>query len=61
MLLKAIGQDEGSPEIRYHLVLALLKIGDTGRAKAELRKVLGSGKPFAQLAEARSLSAKLGP
>jgi putative PEP-CTERM system TPR-repeat lipoprotein len=60
-LLKAVSLDENDPEIRYHLVHALLKIGDNRRAKDELRKVLAAGKPFPQLAEAQQLAGKLGP
>ena len=60
-LMKAVTQDGNNPEIRYHLVKALLKIGDNGRAKAELDTLLRSNKPFPQLAEARELAARLGP
>jgi putative PEP-CTERM system TPR-repeat lipoprotein len=59
-LLKAVGLDESNPEIRYHLVQGLFKIGDERRAREELRTVLASNKPFPQLAEARALAAKLG-
>jgi thioredoxin-like negative regulator of GroEL len=60
-LLKAVALEAGNPEIRYHLAQSMLKIGDTRRAKAELRTVLDSNKPFRQLADARALAAKLGP
>ena len=60
-LLKAVSLDNNTPEIRFHLAQSMLKIGDTRRAKAELRILLESNKPFRQLAEARALAAKLGP
>lgn len=60
-LLKAVTLDANNPEIRYHLVEALMKIGDTRRAKIELKTLLSSNKPFPQMAEARALAARLGP
>jgi putative PEP-CTERM system TPR-repeat lipoprotein len=60
ILLKATELDGTIPEIRYHLVQGLLKIGDTARAKAELARLLQSSRPFPQLAEARVLASKLG-
>ena len=56
----AFALDGENPEIRYHLVQALVKIGDNDRAKAELDTLLRSNKPFPQLGEARSLAARLG-
>jgi putative PEP-CTERM system TPR-repeat lipoprotein len=58
-LLKAVELNGSVPEIRYHLVQALLRIGDNGRAKKELDTLLRSNKDFPQLAEARLLAAKL--
>jgi putative PEP-CTERM system TPR-repeat lipoprotein len=60
-LLKAVELDGSVPEIRYHLVQGLLKIGDSRRAKVELDTLLQSNKPFPQLAEARTLASQLGP
>ena len=60
VLLKAVALDGANPEIRFHLAQALLKVGDTGRARTELRILLAAGKPFPQLEEARALAAKLG-
>ncbi len=59
-LIQAVALDGSNPEIRFHLVQALLKIGDTNRAKSELRTALGSDKPFPQRDEARALLVKLG-
>ena len=59
-LLKAVSLDGNNPEFRYHLVQGLLKVGDTTRAKAELKTLLATGRPFPQLDEARALAVKLG-
>ena len=60
VLTKAVSLDEGNPEIRFHLAQALVKAGDTARARAELKIALASGKNFPQLAEARALMTKIG-
>src|SRR5688572_8028172 len=61
VLTKAVSLDGDNPEIRFHLVQALVKAGDTARARGELKTVLASGKKFAQLEEARALMNRLGP
>lgn len=43
------------PEILWHLAAGLAKSGDHARAKQELEKLLYSGVPFAQKAEAKQL------
>jgi Flp pilus assembly protein TadD len=59
ILRKAVTLDPENGEIRYQYVLALIKIGDRDRARAELSELLSTGKPFPQLAEARTLASKL--
>ena len=59
-LLKAGSLDAGNPEIRFHVAQAMLQIGDTRRARAELQAALESNKPFRQASEARALAARLG-
>ena len=60
VLTKAASMDSENPEIRLHLAQAYAKAGDMARARGELKKVLASGKKFAQMEEARALSTKLG-
>jgi putative PEP-CTERM system TPR-repeat lipoprotein len=59
ILQKAVRLDPDNGEIRYHYVLALIKVGDRERAKAELSQLLSTGKPFPQFAEARNLATEL--
>jgi putative PEP-CTERM system TPR-repeat lipoprotein len=59
-LLNAVALDGADPTIRYHLAQALIKVGDVGRARTELKAVINSGKPFPQLNEAKGLLARLG-
>lgn len=61
VLTKAVSLDGNNPEIRYHLAQALVKAGDTARARTELKVALTSGKTFPKLAEAKALMAKIGP
>ena len=61
IMAKAVSLDTENPEIRYHLVQALARAGDTSRARGELKTLLASGKKFAQLEEARALLQRLGP
>ncbi|MCC7487910.1 MAG: PEP-CTERM system TPR-repeat protein PrsT [Burkholderiales bacterium] len=58
-LLKAVELDPENPEVRYHLVQALVRIGDTRRARAELDVLLGKKPAFPQLAEAQALAGRL--
>ena len=39
-LLNAVALDGADPTIRYHLAQALIKVGDIGRAKSELKTVV---------------------
>lgn len=61
VLTKAVSLDGNNPEIRYHLAQALVRAGDTARARSELKVALASGKSFPKLAEAKALMAKIGP
>ena len=61
MLLKAVSLDANNPEIRYHLAQALAQAGDKARARTELKTIIGSGKTFPQMEEAKALLASLGP
>jgi putative PEP-CTERM system TPR-repeat lipoprotein len=60
ILLQAVALDGKNPEIRYHLAKGLVQTGDKTRARAELKSILSTGKPFAQIDEARALLASLG-
>lgn len=55
ILQKAVSLDPDNPEIRYHLASAFHEQGDNARARKELEIVLGSGKKFPKIEEARSL------
>lgn len=61
VLTKAVSLDGNNPEIRLHLAQALVKAGDTSRARGELKTLLGSGKAFPQENEARALMKQIGP
>jgi putative PEP-CTERM system TPR-repeat lipoprotein len=61
VLTKAVSLAGNNPEIRFHLALALVKAGDTVRARSELKTALASGTTFSQIEEARELMRKLGP
>lgn len=61
ILLQAVALDGKNPEIRYHLAKGLAQAGDKTRARAELKNILSTGKPFAQADEARALLESLGP
>jgi putative PEP-CTERM system TPR-repeat lipoprotein len=60
VLLNAVALEAENPEIRFHLAQALLKVGDTARARSELRTLLATGKPFPQRDEAKALQNRLG-
>ncbi|MGJ9418434.1 XrtA/PEP-CTERM system TPR-repeat protein PrsT [Massilia sp. CMS3.1] len=55
LLQKAAATPAATPEIRYHLAVALHKSGDKTGARKELETLLAQNKPFAQMEEARSL------
>ena len=55
LLQKAVSLAPDMPEIRYHLVQALLKSGDKLTAREELERVLSGGAKFPQEAEAAEL------
>lgn len=55
LLQKAAAAPAATPEIRYHLAVALHKSGDKTGARKELEALLAQNKPFAQMEEARSL------
>ena len=55
LLQKAAATPAATPEIRYHLALALHKSGDKAGARKELETLLAQNKPFAQSEDARSL------
>lgn len=59
-LLDAVALDGADPSIRYHLALALIKVGDVARARSELKTAV-NGKPFAQSDEAKALLLRLQP
>jgi putative PEP-CTERM system TPR-repeat lipoprotein len=60
LLLQAAALDDKNPEIRYHLAKGLVQAGDKTRARAELKSILSTGKPFEQADEARALLTSLG-
>jgi Flp pilus assembly protein TadD len=60
IMFKAVSLAPENTEVRMHLIQALVKAGDTARARAELKTLLSSRKPFPQAEEARSMLARLG-
>jgi tetratricopeptide (TPR) repeat protein len=48
-------RDPKSPEIRYHLAVALAQAGRNKEARAELERALQAGAAFAEAGEARKL------
>jgi putative PEP-CTERM system TPR-repeat lipoprotein len=59
LLQKAATLAPDVADIRYHLAQSLAKTGDKAGAKKELEKLLASGKPFANIEEAKALLKKL--
>ncbi|KQQ87060.1 XrtA/PEP-CTERM system TPR-repeat protein PrsT [Massilia sp. Leaf139] len=55
LLQKAAATPAATPEIRYHLAVALHKSGNKTGARKELETLVAQNQPFAQLEEARSL------
>ena len=55
LLQKASSLAPESAEIRYHLVLGLIKSGDKAKARKELEQLLATGKNFPKVDEARTL------
>jgi putative PEP-CTERM system TPR-repeat lipoprotein len=54
-------RDPKSPEIRYHLAVALAQAGRDKEARSELEPVVQAGASFAEAAEARKLLQALSP
>jgi len=61
IMFKAVSLDPDNPEIRFRLAQALLRAGDSARARKELRALLGSGKKFDQAAEAQAILRSIAP
>lgn len=59
ILQKAAALAPQMMEVRFHLALALFKSGDKAKAKQELEQVLGSGKTFASIDDAKALMKQL--
>ena len=59
LLKKAAAQAPDQSEIRYHLAVALNAVGQVDEARRELEAVVGSGKPFSAMDEARKLLREL--
>lgn len=59
LLQKASNLAPADLDIRYHLVLGLLKSGDKTKARIELDKLIATGKTFAQIDEAKALAKKI--
>lgn len=59
LLQKATTIAPEAAEIRYHLVLGLVKSGDKAKARKELEQLLASGKAFNKIDEARALLKQL--
>ena len=58
-LHRAILLEPDNPEIGFHLATALAKSGDRDAARAQLTKILGSGKPFGGIKDAQALLTSL--
>lgn len=59
LLEKAASLDPRAADIQYHLVLGLLKSGDKAKARKELEQLLGSGRRFSKIDEAKELIKQL--
>ncbi|WP_300758918.1 tetratricopeptide repeat protein, partial [Janthinobacterium sp.] len=59
LLRKAAGLAPKSPEIQYHLGVALVKSGDKPGARKQLEQLLANTKEFPQRADAQALLAQL--
>jgi putative PEP-CTERM system TPR-repeat lipoprotein len=59
LLQKAVSLAPDALDIRYHLVLGLVKSGDKSKARKELEQLLASGKPFSKTDEAKALIKQL--
>jgi Flp pilus assembly protein TadD len=55
LLRKAVSLAPDMPDIRYHLALGLIKANDKASARKELEQLVGTGKNFADIGEARAL------
>jgi putative PEP-CTERM system TPR-repeat lipoprotein len=55
LLQKAVSLAPGAPEVRYHLAYGLVKSGEKAKARKELEQLLGTGKSFSDIDEARTL------
>ncbi len=55
LLKKAVVMRPGSPEIRYHLAVALSKAGQAAEARRELQDLMALGVSFSEEKEARAL------
>ena len=60
LLQAAVAKAPNVPEIRYHLVEALIKSGSKAKAREELERLLANGKKFPEAAEAAALLKQLG-
>lgn len=59
LLREAFARSSTSPEIRYHISVALMKLGRHDQAREELEAALDTGKPFAGEDTARAMLTRL--
>ena len=59
LLRDAHARASKNPEVRYHLAVALAKLGRDDEARAELEKILDTGAEFEGIADARALLLRL--
>jgi predicted Zn-dependent protease len=59
LLQKAVSLAPNSMDIRYHLVLGLVKSGDKAKAKQELEQLLAANKTFSNIDDAKALLKQL--
>jgi putative PEP-CTERM system TPR-repeat lipoprotein len=59
LLQKAVSLTPNSMDIRYHLVLGLVKSGDKAKAKQELEQLLAANKTFSNIDDAKALLKQL--
>ncbi len=55
LLKQAVSFAPTAPDIRYHLVLGLIKSGDKAKARNELEQVIAQGQRFSKFEEAKEL------
>jgi len=59
LLRKSASLAPDIPTVRFHIAVALARVGDANRARRDLKELLASSKPFPEADEARALLKQL--